>query len=51
MDFGTSGYSFAPGTSTDIDQQIHAVKFGVNYKFGYGGPGHRALLSIHQNKT
>ena len=26
-----------PDTSTDIDQQIHAVKFGVNYKFG-GGP-------------
>ena len=37
MDFGTERVSFAPGTSTDIDQQIHAVKFGVNYKFG-GGP-------------
>jgi outer membrane immunogenic protein len=38
MDFGTKAYSFAPGTSTDIDQQIHAVKFGINYKFGGGGP-------------
>jgi outer membrane immunogenic protein len=37
MDFGTRNYSFAPGFSTDIDQQIHAVKFGINYKFG-GGP-------------
>ena len=38
MDFGSQRYSFAPGTFTDIDQQIHAVKFGINYKFGYGGP-------------
>jgi outer membrane immunogenic protein len=37
MDFGTRAVSFAPGTTTDIDQQIHAVKFGINYKFG-GGP-------------
>ncbi len=37
MDFGTKAVSFAPGTSTDIDQQIHAVKFGVNYKFGFPG--------------
>jgi len=37
MDFGTKAVSFAPGTSTDIDQQVHAVKFGVNYKFGGGG--------------
>ena len=37
MDFGTTAYTFAPGVSTDIDQQIHAVKFGINYKFG-GGP-------------
>ena len=29
--------SFAPGFSTDIDQQVHAVKFGVNYKFGFPG--------------
>jgi len=34
MDFGTKAVSFAPGTSTDIDQQVHAVKFGINYKFG-----------------
>jgi outer membrane immunogenic protein len=38
MDFGTRSYAFAPGISTDIDQQIHAVKFGINYKFGGGGP-------------
>ena len=37
MDFGTRAVSFTPLTSTDIDQQIHAVKFGINYKFG-GGP-------------
>jgi outer membrane immunogenic protein len=37
MDFGTKSVSFTPGTSTDIDQQVHAVKLGVNYKFG-GGP-------------
>ena len=37
MDFGTRNVSFAPFTSTEIDQQIHAVKFGINYKFG-GGP-------------
>jgi outer membrane immunogenic protein len=36
MDFGTRAVSFTPGTSTDIDQQIHAVKFGINYKFGAG---------------
>lgn len=37
MDFGTKAVSFAPLTSTDIDQQIHAVKFGINYKFGLPG--------------
>ena len=37
MDFGTKSVSFAPGTATDIEQQIHALKLGVNYKFG-GGP-------------
>ena len=37
MDFGNRAVSFAPGTSTDIDQQIHAVKFGINYKFGFPG--------------
>ena len=36
MDFGTKNVSFAPFTTTAIDQQIHAVKFGVNYKFGAG---------------
>jgi outer membrane immunogenic protein len=37
MDFGDKAVSFAPGRSTDIDQQIHAVKLGVNYKFGFPG--------------
>jgi outer membrane immunogenic protein len=37
MDFGTRSVSFLPGTSTDIDQQVHAVKFGINYKFGLPG--------------
>ena len=37
MDFGTRSVSFAPGFSTDIDQTVQTVKFGVNYKFG-GGP-------------
>src|SRR5262249_53859944 len=37
MDFGKKTYSFTPTTTTDIEQQIHAVKFGINYKFG-GGP-------------
>lgn len=38
MDFGNERVSFAPGFATDIDQQVHAVKFGVNYKFGPTGP-------------
>jgi opacity protein-like surface antigen len=37
MDFGTNNVAFAPGRTTDIEQQIHAVKLGVNYKFG-GSP-------------
>ena len=37
MDFGDKAVSFAPGRSTDIDQQIHAVKLGINYKFGFPG--------------
>jgi outer membrane immunogenic protein len=37
LDFGTQAVSFAPGTATNIDQQIHEVKFGVNYKFGIPG--------------
>jgi outer membrane immunogenic protein len=36
MDFGTKAVSFAPGTSTSIDEQVHAVKFGINYKLGGG---------------
>jgi len=37
MDFGNKAVSFAPGASTDIDQQIHTVKLGINYKFGFPG--------------
>jgi outer membrane immunogenic protein len=37
MDFGTRAVSFTPTTSTNIDQTVQAVKFGINYKFG-GGP-------------
>jgi outer membrane immunogenic protein len=39
MDFGTRAVSFAPGTSTNIGEQVHEVKFGVNYKFGAGPLG------------
>jgi outer membrane immunogenic protein len=37
MDFGTKNVAFAPGRLTDVNQQINAVKLGVNYKFG-GSP-------------
>jgi opacity protein-like surface antigen len=37
MDFGDKAVSFTPTTSTTIDQQIHAVKLGINYKFGFPG--------------
>jgi outer membrane immunogenic protein len=37
LDFGDTNVSFAPGISTNIDQQIHAVKLGINYKFGFPG--------------
>jgi outer membrane immunogenic protein len=51
MDFGTKSYAFAglfnpPGGGTptpvsftsDITQYIHIIKFGVNYRFNWGGP-------------
>ncbi len=39
MDFGGDTYRFNLRDSTDffdlkIDQQVHVVKFGVNYRFG-----------------
>ena len=37
MDFGDKTVSFTPTTSANIDQQIHAVKLGINYKFGFPG--------------
>jgi outer membrane immunogenic protein len=45
MDFGSETYQFtrfapAPAgvSSADIDQQVHVVKFGINYRFGWGAP-------------
>ncbi len=43
MDFGDDRYAIVSpaGVSRgflDIDQQMHVVKFGVNYRFGWGGP-------------
>ena len=43
MDFGgeTHDFAFVPppgGVSFDIDQQVHVVKFGINYRFGWGAP-------------
>jgi hypothetical protein len=49
MDFGTERYAFtafsvAPpltfaGSTFDIDTQVHAVKVGLNYRFGGFGKG------------
>jgi outer membrane immunogenic protein len=45
MDFGndTFGFDFVPPLAGhccdfDIDQQLHVVKFGINYRFGGGAP-------------
>jgi outer membrane immunogenic protein len=42
MDFGTDNRTMtgvAGGTTNfDIDQQVHVVKFGVNYRFNWGAP-------------
>jgi outer membrane immunogenic protein len=45
MDFGSDNHTFtyfaAPAGLVerwDIDQTVHAVKFGINYRFGWGGP-------------
>jgi outer membrane immunogenic protein len=44
MDFGTTHFAFdVPGlivtqiVTTDIKQQVHALKLGLNYKFDWGG--------------
>jgi outer membrane immunogenic protein len=37
MDFGSRTVNYAPAVSFDVDQQVHAVKLGLNYRFG-GGP-------------
>ena len=42
-DFGSKTYTFtaagSPAEDLAIDQQIHAVKFGINYRFGDFGKG------------
>jgi len=39
LDLGTDVLSFNPGpVLIDIDQQLHAVKLGINYRFDWGGP-------------
>lgn len=38
MDFGNDRASFGPGDAFNIDQQMHVVKAGINYRFGWGGP-------------
>ena len=41
MDFGTSNIVFSNSLgsfTTDIKQNIQTVKFGLNYKFDWGGP-------------
>jgi outer membrane immunogenic protein len=42
MDFGTDSVSFAfagvPIINLDIDQQVHVVKAGINYRFNWGTP-------------
>jgi outer membrane immunogenic protein len=34
IDLGAAVYAFTPANTASVDQQIHAVKFGINYKFG-----------------
>lgn len=42
LDFGTDSYFFADpgvvGVPFDVDTQVHQVKLGINYRFGWGGP-------------
>ncbi len=42
MDFGSDNHTFTAvtgGTANfDVDQQVHVVKFGVNYRFNWGAP-------------
>ena len=45
MDFGDKTVSFTPATAVSIDQQIHAVKLGINYKFGFPGMTTGRVLS------
>jgi outer membrane immunogenic protein len=37
LDFGKDSFSFDDGPDIDVKQQIHTVKFGLNYRFG-GAP-------------
>jgi outer membrane immunogenic protein len=36
LDLGTDRLTFTDGSVSDLDQQIHALKVGVNYRFGWG---------------
>lgn len=39
LDLGTDALIFSPGGGTvNIDQEIHAIKLGINYHFNWGGP-------------
>ena len=42
MDFGNEAITFAvvgvPAINIDIDQQVHVVKGGINYRFNWGAP-------------
>lgn len=38
MDFGRENVNFTGGFTTAIDQQVHVVKAGINYRFNWGGP-------------
>jgi hypothetical protein len=37
MDFGSRAVSFAPAPRPTSISRFHAVKLGVNYKFGFPG--------------
>jgi outer membrane immunogenic protein len=38
MDMGSQDLVSSIGTPFTVDQQVHVVKLGINYRFGYGGP-------------
>lgn len=38
VDLGTDRVTFTDGTLIDMDQTAHLLKFGINYRFGWGAP-------------